>query len=142
MNTCKILTPLCCSFGSCHCIGEWCIKFWGKRCSTWNVSFISMDKVMWIWYKHDVLLLCWKHFFLWMFKVFSLLSIQQIDNIFQLPNTILIIEMASTVFKTDRKILSNVKIEIFLPALNYACVTWSTEEKKIHHQWSAIDIKM
>lgn len=84
-----------------------------------------------------------KTFFLWMFKVFSLLSIQQIDNIFQLPNTILIIEMASTVFKTDRKILSNVKIEIFLPALNYACVTWSTEEKKkIHHQWSAIDIKM
>ena len=71
-----------------------------------------------------------KTFFLWMFKVFSLLSIQQIDNIFQLPNTILIIEMASTVFKTDRKILSNVKIEIFLPALNYACVTWSTEEKK------------
>ena len=55
--------------------------------------------------------------------MFSLLSIQQIDNIFQLPNTILIIEMASTVFKTDRKILCNVKIEIFLPALNYACVT-------------------
>ena len=47
-----------------------------------------------------------KTFFLCIFKMFSLLSIQQIDNIFQLSiHTLVIIEMTSTVFKTDGKIL-------------------------------------
>ena len=47
-----------------------------------------------------------KTFFLWIFRVFSLLSIQQIDNIFQLSiHALLIIEMTPTEFKTDGKIL-------------------------------------
>ena len=47
-----------------------------------------------------------KTFFLCIFKMFSLLSIQQIDNIFQLSiHALLIIEMTPTEFKTDGKIL-------------------------------------
>ena len=73
--------------------------------------------------------------FLWMFKVFSLLSIYQIDPIFLLSITLLFLEMKSTVFKTKVKILFfvlqiNVKHWNFLASINYAHVTRSTEQEK------------
>ena len=77
----------------------------------------------------------WKTFFLWMFKVFSLLSSYQIDPIFLLSITLLFLEMRSAMFKTKVKILFfvlqiNVKHWNFLASLNYAHVTRSSEQEK------------
>ena len=76
-----------------------------SRCSTWNVSFFSIDEVNVDMIQAQCSIAVWKTFFLWMFKVFSLLSSYQIDPIFLLSITLLFLEMRSTVFKNKVKIL-------------------------------------